>query len=112
MKNSNKTKWLKVIKFAIVGVATCLISHAEISDFCVKAPCTIDYSCERSRRSDPETSPRSEALVQQRQFLLFLLKLCFQILITLQKDDDKTEQARKAQQLLLLKLCFHILAAL
>ncbi|MCU0545409.1 MAG: hypothetical protein MUE44_25100 [Oscillatoriaceae cyanobacterium Prado104] len=49
MSKSNKKKWLKVIEFAVVGVATCLNPHAG--------------------------------------FLLFLLKLCFQILTALQTDD-------------------------
>jgi hypothetical protein len=50
MKSSNKKKWLKVIEFTVVGVATCLNPHAG--------------------------------------FLLFLLKLCFQILTALQKDEE------------------------
>ena len=58
MSKSNKKKWLKVIEFAVVGVATWLNPHAE--------------------------------------FLLFLLRLCFQILAALQKDDpsetDKGER--------------------
>ncbi len=49
MKLSNKKKWIKVIEFAVVGVATCLNPHAGL--------------------------------------LLFLLKLCFQILTALQKDE-------------------------
>jgi len=112
MTTFNKKKWLKVIEFAVVGAATLLVSFAEISDFYVKAPCTIDYSCETSRRYDPQTSRRSETAVQQRQLLLFLLKLCCQILIALNKDDDTAAHAKKAQQLLLLKLCLHILATL
>jgi hypothetical protein len=50
MKPSDKKKWLKVIEFAVVGVATWLNPHAG--------------------------------------FLLFLLRLCFQILATLQKDEQ------------------------
>ena len=50
MSKSNKKKWLKVIEFAVVGVATWLNPHAG--------------------------------------FLLFLLRLCFQILAALQKDEE------------------------
>jgi hypothetical protein len=50
MKSSNKKKWLKVIEFTVVGVATWL---------------------------NPQAG-----------FLLFLLKLCFQILAALQKDEE------------------------
>jgi len=50
MKSSNKKKWLKVIEFTVVGVATCL---------------------------NPQAG-----------FLLFLLRLCFQILAALQKDEE------------------------
>ncbi|MFB8788598.1 MAG: hypothetical protein U7123_07040 [Potamolinea sp.] len=51
MKLSNKKKWLKVIEFIVVGIATWL-------------------------------NPSAGGL-------LFLLKLCFQILAALQKDDDE-----------------------
>jgi len=58
MKLSNKKKWLKVIEFTVVGIATWL-------------------------------NPSAGGL-------LFLLKLCFQILAALQKDDaqkiEKTER--------------------
>ncbi|MEG4348630.1 hypothetical protein QUA74_02660 [Microcoleus sp. LAD1_D3] len=58
MKASHKKKWLKIIEFTVVGVATWLNPHAG--------------------------------------FLLFLLRLCFQILAALQKDEvsetDKDEQ--------------------
>jgi hypothetical protein len=50
MSKSNKKKWLKVIEFTVVGVATWL---------------------------NPQAG-----------FLLFLLKLCFQILTALQKDEE------------------------
>ena len=50
MKLSNKKKLLKVIEFAVVGVATWL---------------------------NPQAG-----------FLLFLLRLCFQILTALQKDEE------------------------
>ncbi len=50
MKSSNKKKWLKVIEFAVMGVATWLNPHAG--------------------------------------FLLFLLRLCFQILAALQTDEQ------------------------
>lgn len=50
MKLSDKKKWLKVIEFAVVGVATWINPHAG--------------------------------------FLLFLLRLCFQILVALQKDEQ------------------------
>jgi hypothetical protein len=50
MKSSNKKKWLKVIEFTVVGVATWL---------------------------NPQAG-----------FLLFLLRLCFQILAALQKDEE------------------------
>ena len=50
MSKSNKKKWLKVIEFTVVGIATWL---------------------------NPQAG-----------FLLFLLKLCFQILTALQKDED------------------------
>ena len=49
MSKSNKKKWLKVIEFTVVGIATWL---------------------------NPQAG-----------FLLFLLRLCFQILTALQKDD-------------------------
>lgn len=48
MKLSNKKKWLNVIEFAVVGIATWL---------------------------NPQAAP-----------LLFLLRLCFQILAALQKE--------------------------
>lgn len=51
MKLSNKKKWLKVIEFTVVGIATWL-------------------------------NPSAGGL-------LFLLKLCFQILAALQKDDEQ-----------------------
>jgi hypothetical protein len=55
MKLSNKKKWLKVIEFTVVGIATWLNPSAGV--------------------------------------LLFLLKLCFQILATLQTDEeDKIEK--------------------
>jgi len=58
MKASHKKKWLKIVEFAVVGVASCLNPHAG--------------------------------------FLLFVLKLCFQILTALQKDEptetDKGKQ--------------------
>lgn len=58
MKASHKKKWLKIIEFTVVGVATWLNPHAG--------------------------------------FLLFLLRLCFQILAALQKDEvsetDKDER--------------------
>jgi hypothetical protein len=50
MKSSNKKKWLKVIEFTVVSVATWL---------------------------NPQAG-----------FLLFLLRLCFQILAALQKDEE------------------------
>jgi hypothetical protein len=50
MKVSHKKKWLKVIEFTVVGVATWL---------------------------NPQAG-----------FLLFLLRLCFQILAALQKDEE------------------------
>jgi hypothetical protein len=50
MKSSNKKKWLKVIEFTLVGVATWL---------------------------NPQAG-----------FLLFLLRLCFQILAALHKDEE------------------------
>jgi hypothetical protein len=50
MKSSNQKKWLKVIEFTVVGVATWL---------------------------NPQAG-----------FLLFLLRLCFQILAALQKDEE------------------------
>ncbi|WP_333435924.1 hypothetical protein [Microcoleus sp. D2_18a_D3] len=50
MKSSNKKKWLKVIEFTVVGVATWF---------------------------NPQAG-----------FLLFLLRLCFQILAALQKDEE------------------------
>jgi hypothetical protein len=50
MKSSNQKKWLKVIEFTVVGVATWL---------------------------NPQAG-----------FLLFLLRLCFQILTALQKDEE------------------------
>lgn len=50
MKTSDKKKWLKVIEFAVVGVASWL---------------------------NPQAG-----------FLLFLLRLCFQILLALQKDEQ------------------------
>jgi hypothetical protein len=50
MKASQKKKWLKVIEFSVVGIATLLNPQAE--------------------------------------FLLFLLRLCFQILTALQKDEE------------------------
>jgi hypothetical protein len=50
MSGKNKKKWLKVIEFAVVGVATWL---------------------------NPQAG-----------FLLFLLRLCFQILTALQKDEE------------------------
>jgi hypothetical protein len=49
MSDSNKKKWLKVIEFSVVGIATWLNPHAG--------------------------------------FLLFLLRVCFQILAGLQKDE-------------------------
>jgi hypothetical protein len=58
MKAFHKKKWLKIVEFAVVGVASCLNPHAG--------------------------------------FLLFVLKLCFQILTALQKDEptetDKGKQ--------------------
>ena len=61
MSDSNKNKWLKVIEFSVVGVATWLNPHAG--------------------------------------FLLFLLRLCFQILAALQKDEpsetDKDERTNR-----------------
>jgi hypothetical protein len=90
----NKKKWIKVIEFAVVGLATGLISYSEISDFSLPVPHQTDRVYQRSRRS--------EAADQQRQFLLFSLKLCFQILVALQKDtltpprdrkDDRRNQA-------------------
>jgi hypothetical protein len=51
MKASNRKKWLKVIEFAIVGLATWLNPSAGL--------------------------------------LLFLLRLCFQILAALQKDETE-----------------------
>ncbi|MGB5963214.1 MAG: hypothetical protein WBG73_21435 [Coleofasciculaceae cyanobacterium] len=54
MKLSNQKKWLKVIEFTVVGIATWLNPSAGI--------------------------------------LLFLLKLCFQILAALQKDEEKIEK--------------------
>jgi hypothetical protein len=50
MKVSHNKKWLKVIEFTVVGVATWL---------------------------NPQAG-----------FLLFLLRLCFQILAALQKDEE------------------------
>jgi len=50
MSKSNKKKWLKVIDFTVVGVATWLNPQAGV--------------------------------------LLFLLRLCFQILAALQKDEE------------------------
>ncbi|MBD1838907.1 hypothetical protein [Coleofasciculus sp. FACHB-501] len=56
MKPSNKKKWLKVIEFAVVGVASWLNPNAG--------------------------------------FLLLLLRLCFQILAALQKEErDKTDKS-------------------
>ena len=55
---SNKKKWLKVIEFTVVGIATWL---------------------------DPSAGG-----------LLFLLKLCFQILAALQKDDE--EKGKKSDR--------------
>jgi hypothetical protein len=49
MSGKNKKKWIKVIEFTVVGIATWL---------------------------NPQAG-----------FLLFLLRLCFQILTALQKDD-------------------------
>ncbi len=103
MKSSNKQKWLKVIEFAIVGIATGFISYTEIPDFSLPAPHQPDCSYQRSRRSETAT--------QQDQFLLFLLKLCFQILGALQRDDEDRQQTR-AQQVFWLKLCWQILIAL
>jgi hypothetical protein len=58
MKPYNKKKWLKVIEFAVVGLAT----------LC-----------------DPTAGG-----------LLFLLKLCFQILTALQKDEPtETDQGKQ-----------------
>jgi uncharacterized membrane protein len=101
MKRSNKTKWLKVIELAVVGCATWLVPYTEISDFCVNAPDATVYSCQRSRRSE------------QHQVLLFLLKLCFQVLTALQQERDRSTQVlTPAQRVFWLKLCFQILAAL
>ena len=61
MSDFNKKKWLKVIEFSVVGIATWLNPHAG--------------------------------------FLLFLLRLCFQILAALQKDElsetDKGERTTR-----------------
>lgn len=103
MKLSNKKKWLKVIEFAVVGIATWFISYTEISDFLMLATHQTDCSYQRSRRS--------EAATQQDQFLLFLLKLCFQILVALQPDDEDM-QPIKAEQVFWFKLGWQILTAL
>ena len=50
MSGKNKKKWIKVIEFTVVGIATWL---------------------------NPQAG-----------FLLFLLRLCFQILTALQKDEE------------------------
>lgn len=58
MEPSNKKKWLKVIEFTVVGVATWLNPHAG--------------------------------------FLLFLLRLCFQILAALQRDEQsETDKGKR-----------------
>ena len=77
MKNLNKTKWLKVIKFAIVGVATCLNPHAVLLlllELCFLVLIAL-------RESDSQTKPLSEA--QQT----FLWRLFLHILEALQKDE-------------------------
>jgi hypothetical protein len=57
MSKSNKKKWLRIVEFTVVGVATWLNPHAG--------------------------------------FLLFLLRLCFQILAALQKDEvSETDKER------------------
>ena len=61
MSGKNKKKWLKVIEFAVVGVATWLNPHAG--------------------------------------FLLFLLRLCFQILGALQKDKQSETDISKLTSL-------------
>ena len=80
MTKSNQTKCLKVIEFAVVGLATWFVTYGEIPDFSV--PVQKEPSCvEVSRR-------RSEAEAR-RQFELFLLKLGFQVLLALREGDRK-----------------------
>lgn len=104
MGTFTKKKWLKVIEFAVVGLATWVISYSEISEFSSPAPKQVTCAEERIRRS--------ETTDQQRQFLLFLLKLCFQILVALQKAEDQPSSTQQAQPVLLIKLCLQILASL
>ncbi len=74
MKYLNKKKWLKVIKFAVVSLATWLNPQAVL--------------------------------------LLILLEVCFLILLALQEDEEQPKAAREGQRLFLLKLCLQILATL
>ncbi|MDX2239986.1 MAG: hypothetical protein NW224_04805 [Leptolyngbyaceae cyanobacterium bins.302] len=101
MKLSIKKNWLKVIEFAVVGLATWLVGYAEISDFSLAQPDQAICTNSRIRRS--------ETADHQRQFLLFLLKLCFQVLMALQQEESKSDPKSQAQQGFWFKFCFYIL---
>ena len=78
MKNSNETKWLKVIKFAIVGVASWLNPQAVLLLLLLELCFLVLIAL---REGDSQTKPLSEA--QQT----FLWRLFLHILEALQKDQ-------------------------
>jgi len=81
-----KTKWLKVVEFAVVGLATWFVTYGELP--IASVPVSPQPACVEATRSR-----QAEA---HRQFLLFLLKLSFQVLIAL-RDRDRP-QASNAEQ--------------
>lgn len=83
MAKSNQTKWLKVLECAVVGLATWLVVYGEICDFSASVPNPIPYTVESSRRSEHKEA--------NRQFLLFLLKLSFQVLLALREGTQDTK---------------------
>ena len=78
MKNLNKTKWLKVIKFAIVGVATWLNPQAILLLLLLEL-CFLILIALR----EGDSQPKSLSEAQQT----FLWRLFLHILEALQKDE-------------------------
>jgi hypothetical protein len=83
MKNPNKTKWLKVIKVAIVGVATWLNPQAVLLLLLLELCFLVLIAL---REDDNQPKPLSEA--QQT----FLWRLFLHILAAVQKEEETTEK--------------------
>ena len=82
MKKSNTQTWLKVGECAVVGLATWFVAYGGIFDVAPAVP--------NPAHCPVASSQGAETGAQQRQLLLVLLKVSFQVLLALREGTQET----------------------